>query len=573
MPRWLRLGLGLVFLLAGAGAFGYYFMQAPAKGELDIKVHHKPTVMTCAYKAYGNAECAGGKYWLGKVVLRNQGGSPIKNVRVSFHIPDYVEWTTPETYPEVLPGQTVVLPYYPRLPARVAETQSLVNSTLETKVEYNDGAETHSKVIKRDFQLRGVTEFEYSSLKSAEIIDFYDRHDNQELLSAWVTEEDPAVKAFIAKVSEKYGGLGTMGNRQEVEQFARSVYDFMVRSGMTYSGTKGTPEKRGDEYVMTQSIRLPRDLIYNNTGLCIELAGLWASLATATGANCYLVLIPGHCFPVLEAGDGSLLPIEATGIGGSSPGGNLGGAASFDDAVKSAAESLQGVLNGTTPGYLHSVRAMRREGIRPPELKDIDRPALSKLLDDRVRVAAPSPAPQPVVQQTIVVNPPQPQGGALNPLPPGFGEAGWVDPARRVSLNYPSQWATDEANFQVLRQLIPAATFSVEDPDLECGVDVFIFDGLGDLNAPPNQLVNLLRQIGMTATLSPAQGVAVDGYQGQMFTLDAYDASNDERYRSVLVASPYRGGVVMVGIGGPLENIPQAQAALSRVLDTVRLAH
>src|SRR5947208_8986262 len=43
-----------------------------------------------------------------------------------------------------------------------------------------------------------------------------------------------------------------------------TLFRSMCATGMTYSGTKGTAEKKGDDWVLVQSMRMPRDLIYGN---------------------------------------------------------------------------------------------------------------------------------------------------------------------------------------------------------------------------------------------------------------------------------------------------------------------
>ena len=47
--------------------------------------------------------------------------------------------TTPETHPEILPGQMIVVPIYPRLPAKVTQITSMTPASLDVKIEYDDG--------------------------------------------------------------------------------------------------------------------------------------------------------------------------------------------------------------------------------------------------------------------------------------------------------------------------------------------------------------------------------------------------------------------------------------------------
>jgi hypothetical protein len=356
--------------------------------------------MSCAYKAYGNPEAVGGRYWFARTVLQNTGKSVVKNVHVSYQIPGFMNWTTPDEAAEILPNQTVVFVYYPKFPSKLTELRSRTPAVLEVKIEYDDGSGHQEHIEKREFEFFGVNEFAYGSMAASEVVTRADAENNNPLLAAYVTDEDQAVKTFYAKAAEVSGGFGTGANQKDLLQFMKSVYNFMVSLGMTYSGAKGVPDETGDVRTLVQSIRLPRDLIYGNSGLCIELAILWCALGQGAGLKTFLVLIPGHAFPVLQASDGTTIPIESTAIGGSF-GGNLGKAAGWDEAIESALKTFKENKGKPTTDIL-DIRELQGMGIRPPELPEINRAELVKLLDDRrtkhsPRVVVAPPRQQPVV--------------------------------------------------------------------------------------------------------------------------------------------------------------------------------
>jgi hypothetical protein len=390
-------GLGL--MAGGAAALGGYALLR-GRGSLSYKVYHQRMVMSCAYKAYGNPEAVGGRYWFARTVLQNTGKSVVKNVHVSYQIPGFMNWTTPDEAAEILPNQTVVFVYYPKFPSKLTELRSRTPAVLEVKIEYDDGSGHQEHIEKREFEFFGVNEFAYGSMAASEVVTRADAENNNPLLAAYVTDEDQAVKTFYAKAAEVSGGFGTGANQKDLLQFMKSVYNFMVSLGMTYSGAKGVPDETGDVRTLVQSIRLPRDLIYGNSGLCIELAILWCALGQGAGLKTFLVLIPGHAFPVLQASDGTTIPIESTAIGGSF-GGNLGKAAGWDEAIESALKTFKENKGKPTTDIL-DIRELQGMGIRPPELPEINRAELVKLLDDRrtkhsPRVVVAPPRQQPVV--------------------------------------------------------------------------------------------------------------------------------------------------------------------------------
>ena len=391
--------IGLALMAVGAALLGGYALVR-GHGSLSYKVYHQRTVMSVAYKAYGNPEAAGGRYWFARTVLQNTGKGVVKNVHVSYQIPGFMTWTTPDEATEILPNQTVVFVFYPKFPSKLTELRSRTPATLEAKIEYDDGTGHQEHIEKREFEFFGVNEFAFSSMPASEIVTRADAENNNPLLAAYVTDEDQAVKTFYAKAAEVSGGFGMGSNEKDLLQFIKSIYNYMVSLGMTYSGAKGVPDETGDVRTLVQSIRLPRDLIYGNSGLCVELAILWAALGQGAGLKTFLVVIPGHTFPVLQAQDGTTIPIESTAIGGSF-GGNLGKAASWDQAIESALKTFKENKGKPTTDIL-DVRELQASGIRPPELSEINRAELVKLLDDRRAKHGPRVVVAPQRQQPVV---------------------------------------------------------------------------------------------------------------------------------------------------------------------------
>lgn len=69
---------------------------------------------------------------------------------------------------------------------------------------------------------------------------------------------------------------------------------------MVYSGTSGVPSRFDDLQSMVQSLRLPREVVTGNTGLCIELSLFYASVLMAAGLEPIIYLIPGHAYPGIK---------------------------------------------------------------------------------------------------------------------------------------------------------------------------------------------------------------------------------------------------------------------------------
>lgn len=506
---------GASLLTLGLGLFG-----GPGAGDLEYRLDVKPTVMTVAYKAYGNEDAADGKYWLARVVMENDGESALEDVAVSYRIPDYLDWTTPQTIEEVLPGQTRVVPIYPKLPTRVTSLRSRTPSSLEIKFAWNDGQEDHEKIEVRQFEFRGVNEIEYTSLAADEMLTWHDMYDNAEITAAYVTDEDQVVRQYLGEISETMGGMPICSTGEELAKTMESIYVYQVGTGMTYSGNKGVPERLGDATSTVQSVRLPRDVIYQNSGLCIELAMLWAALGQGSSAKAYLALVPGHCFPVLEANDGTIIAIESTGIGGS----NLGGTMKFADAVEAGNKQFNQLMRGEVPGVLIDVVLHQGRGVRPPEFEAVNLADLARLLDERTAKALAQGGQGQQQQDTQRQQDVQRQDDTQrrdDPQRRDDGNVGsnwqWYQvPGLNATVPYPQGYTADTQTVQQLQQHIPAIQFMASDPRGEASIEIY-----AAANMTARQLMNdsqnLAKQMGASVSYEKAESIVIGGQQAALY--------------------------------------------------------
>jgi len=138
MKKILQITAGLSVFL-GLICMALFFFKGAGAGKLSWE---PPTVrkslMTFAYKIYANPAAQNGRYFLSKIVFRNRGTAPVRDFSISYQIPDYLPWTTPETHTEIPSGQTIVQLFYPQLPSKVTQLTSQTTATLETKIRWAD---------------------------------------------------------------------------------------------------------------------------------------------------------------------------------------------------------------------------------------------------------------------------------------------------------------------------------------------------------------------------------------------------------------------------------------------------
>lgn len=491
-------------------------------------------------------------------------------MELSYHVPDYIPWTTPEKYPELLAGQTLVDLFYPKFPQKVTDLTSRTTTTLEIKLSWDDANSVRKEeVIKRNFDLRGVNEVEYTSMQASDIVTWYDMFENTDLVAAFVTTDDPVVKAFAGEVTKFAGGTtaGAGGGVAEVARLMEAFYNYQIRTGMHYASAKGVPETLGDVRSVVQNIRLPREMIINGNGLCIELAILWSAVMEHLGVKTYMVVIPGHAFTVVVDASGQWIPIECTGIGGA----GIGGASSFEDAVKSAQKTLQ----EAQMMKLLDIQKLQDEGIRPPELSRTD----LKMVQDTLarRLEGPAKGPETVIVHVPVPTPmpgptpgptPSPAPGP-SPSPTPAGYQGWRSPTGAIELSYPGHWRQDAVALQQLQSVAPWVAMSSTDPSNGANVEVYFWYGASDLEAALTELEDLVDQAGGEVEVHSSNAAQVGPYPGVRVEGTTVIQGGSIRWSGLFTVT--RQGVVGVSVGANPSVFQGQQQTFAQVLGSVRV--
>jgi hypothetical protein len=284
----------------------------------------------------------------------------------------------------MFPGQTLVVPCYPKFNNEITEKTTESVEKAEIEISW-DGAE-EDDIIEEDFtfKLTNRNEYVYTGIKTEEISSWADMYDNDALIACFVTPNDPVVKYYTQNLQEKLlkGEAASVTRKPEdAVRFLGGIYEATRKSHMVYSGTKGIPKSTDDVQSIVQQVRLPREVITGNTGLCIELSVLYASVLSAAGIDPIIYMVPGHAYPGFRM-NGQYYAIEATGIGGE----GLGNIMSAEDAYKQGQKQLQEFIERSQAGDprytivdIHNVNA---QGVTSMDLKDND--FMRKKVDDIV---------------------------------------------------------------------------------------------------------------------------------------------------------------------------------------------
>jgi hypothetical protein len=563
MKRILQIGAALLGA-AGLLCFALYFFRGGGGGKLT---YDDPTVrkslMTFAYKIYGDPSVENGRFFLSKIVFHNEGTGPVHDLSVSYQIPDYVPWTTPETQSELPAGQTLVSLYYPQLPSKVTELTNQTNATLETKIRWADKAgEMKEEILRSNVILRGVNEIEYCDLPENEVVTLSDQLSTGEFAVAMVTPNDPVVKEFVAEVTKRTGGTvagASHGDPEEIAQIMKAIYDYMCETGMRYTSAEGVPAKIGDISTELQTVRMPRDVIITNQGLCVELAILWASVMEYLGCDTSIVFKEGHAFTVVYTAQG-YIPIECTAITPKAIGKGwlkeLGlsedaTVVPFEKAVLMAKTELDLLEKNNQPSKFYNVQHYQQQGMHAPELPHIDIDKIKNILAQRTEHTAASYAQ----------NAGRAAGGTAGNNQVRAGYYRWVGANNSVAVDVPTSWARTE------NSAIPGIIFVAQDAQTSVGATVFSFPGVSN----PAQAMELAQQ-GVSHGAGARIKVATHEYKGNSIVY-----TGNTVYRNGSTAEwvgwfvPSQSGVVGLFVGAAKGQFQHNQSIIQDIISTARI--
>lgn len=460
----LTLVFGLLWVRGGGG-----------ETKLDITLETKGVLMSAAYKVYGKPEFE--TQWTARTIVRNEGSAPARDLKVSYKIVEYCDWSNSPVHPLVIPGQTVVDQFYPILSSKVTQLTSATPAKLMMKCVYTDAAGRERTVEKTArLEMRGRNEFLFTELDYAQDImeNFTDFHMNDPLLAAWVTKDDPVVEQFLGIAQQVAGGAGAAIGDDQALTLMKAVWLLMAHNGIAYQ----TPSGESKKLAQIQHVKYPRDVLRNKSGTCIDLAIAYAAILHSAGLQPLLVNIPGHCFPAVRLPGGNIVAVEATMLKGP------GSAASFEDALKTGIKELSELKPGSFT--IVDVQKIREAGITEPQLPEPPADALkawgiANPFAEREGAAAGGREGRR-------------EEGQETPPPAGREPAsGGGQSARMVPLSHPQGLFT----LMVPAGWEPAATpdgatIGALEPQGRAGLDVTVY---ADRYYRPEDLQNVIRQV------------------------------------------------------------------------------
>ncbi|GAB1404596.1 hypothetical protein MASR1M74_17750 [Lentimicrobium sp.] len=531
---------GIVFIVLS------FLNPGGASGGLDIKIQKSSLIMPAAHKVYSNPQALNGQYYLFKALITNNGNKTLERVTMKYRVPGYIEWTELGTLGKMIPGQSAVVACYPSFDEKITGKTTESMEKAEIVVEWAGASENDILEESFNFKILNRNDFAYTNVPADEIMGWSDMFGNSSLIACFVTPHDPVVKYYTQVVQEKVmkgESSGISGTAEGAVNFLLSLYEATRMSHMVYSSTKAVPQSLDDVSTLIQHVRLPREVISGNTGLCIELSTLYASVLSSVGLNPVIFFIPGHAYPGVRV-NGQYFAIESTGIGGE----GMGGIASAEDAFKHGMKSLEEFVKAMQAGdprySLVDINQVNAMGVTSMNLEDND--FLRKKVDE---IAMKFSAGE---QGRVNLSGPSAGGGG------GGGGGGGNDNLASGTLTFstPSGWQT----YHSPAPGVPILTTQVVSPDQAVSISVY--------DIPSNSSQNAMQ---MVAQYFAQNNMQLE-YQinGGRVTGNTYYPSYGTSFKWIARIAPVQGGYRLIAVGADSRYYDQYSGVINTVYKSIK---
>ncbi|MFH1240153.1 MAG: cysteine protease [Candidatus Diapherotrites archaeon] len=337
--------------------FAFLPSEPMGEGKLSYEMLTPEHIVSATYKIYSNEKLG---QWVAKTIISNTGDRPLYNVKPQYNVAGYSDWSETQTYPMLLPGSTVVDLYYPILSSDLTNLTSPTPSKINVKFTYSKNKDGEEKELtgSKSVSILGVHDFIFSSIPPEESTgSFYDVASNYPLLAAWATPSDPVIMKFADAGNALAGGTAARLSDEDAIRSLEGMWTLSVANDIAY---KTEPEAFWTGK-FSQFIKYPRDVLKEKSGTCIDTALFFASLALSQGLDAYVILMPGHAFPVVRLPEsGNIVIIEST---------QLNEHASFQTALEVGEQVFNNAMQG--PNILVDIKSLQIAGITPPQLETL----------------------------------------------------------------------------------------------------------------------------------------------------------------------------------------------------------
>ena len=248
---------------------------ASARSKLMIPTIRLDPVFPVFYSWYDENQ-------IGTAVIQNHENGPIKNVRVSLLVKQFMD--SPKlcgVFPSVARAEEI------RVPLKALFTENILSIT--------EGSKAAADV---------TVEYEYMGTErvktEAATIQIFDRNamtwDDDRKAASFVTAKDPAVLRFSKQIAGETRSIGT-GTINTNFRIGMGMFQALSPAGINYVVDPNTPyadlsqNKSSLDY-----LQFPRQTLSYKAGDCDDLSILYAALLKSVGMEAAFITVPGHIY-------------------------------------------------------------------------------------------------------------------------------------------------------------------------------------------------------------------------------------------------------------------------------------
>ena len=225
---------------------------------------------------------------VGEITIKNGESGVIRDVKVSFFIPQYME--APKVCAvlrEMASEEEKTVPLYALFTDKFLGITEDTKATAEVAAEYTLGDKGKTARFSGSLDIRSRNAMSW---------------DDERKAASFVTPGDPPVLKYARGVASAVRAAGG-GEINEPLRIAMGIFESLALSGLAYAKDPSTPYgELVKNKTMIDSIRFPSQTLSRKSGDCDELSILYCALLEAVDIETALVTVPGRIAMAFSTG-------------------------------------------------------------------------------------------------------------------------------------------------------------------------------------------------------------------------------------------------------------------------------
>jgi Flp pilus assembly protein TadD len=225
---------------------------------------------------------------IGEVLIRNGEGGPVRNISVSFLVPQFMD--KPKlcaTFDSMKAGEQETVQLYGLFTDRILKVTEGTEAAAEIIVEYRFMNEDRSASRSGTLQINNRNAMTWDDDRKA---------------ASFVTFRDPGVNKF----SKAVGGMAREQGSSSINvgfRQAMAIFEALGLYGMNYViDPKSSYSEASHNKLLVDTLNFPVQTLVYKAGDCDDLSILYCALLQSIGIDTAFITVPGHIFMAFSLG-------------------------------------------------------------------------------------------------------------------------------------------------------------------------------------------------------------------------------------------------------------------------------